>query len=164
MNLKQSHEKCFRSLRAVYRKPQIHDPFRHGIFYAQIFHRILGIRQRHLFLAAGNITQHRIDEAFQGTEASFGRQLAGLIAHRTVGNCGQIQDLISTHTKKTADQRLHLTFRDSFDKRFLSGIQIIVFIQNRFHQFMGKILPLFQTEQDLHYNLSCIGRCMITQD
>jgi hypothetical protein len=29
---------------------------------------------------------------------------------------------------------------------------------------MGKILPLFQTEQDLHYNLSCIGRCMITQD
>lgn len=154
-------------------------------FIAQIFHRILGIRQRHLFLAAGNITQHRIDEAFQGTEASFGRQLAGLIAHRTVGNCVHIQDLISTHTKKTADQRLHLpdrnrrkpiqiivqlqlslyrTFRDSFDKRFLSGIQIIVFIQNRFHQFMGKILPLFQTEQDLHYNLSCIGRCMITQD
>ena len=154
MNLKQSHEKCFRSLHAVYRKPQIHDPFRHRIFYAEIFHRIRRIRQGHIVLAAGYISQDGIDEPLQSTKAALCRQLAGFITYRTVRHRIHIQDLIGAHAEQTTDQRLHLTDRDrrepvqiiiqlqlslygtlrnSLDKCLISGIQVIVFIQHCFY-------------------------------
>ena len=154
MNLKQSHEKCFRSFRAVYRKPQIHDPFRHGIFYAEIFYRIRRIRQGHFVFAAGYISQDGIDEPLQSTKAALCRNLAGFITYRTVRHCIHIQDLIGTHAEQTTDQRLHLTdrnrretvqiiiqlqlslygtFRNSLDKCLISGIQVIVFIQHCFY-------------------------------